>query len=31
MSSPGIRDILAIATNKGDRRDRSNATNESHP
>jgi hypothetical protein len=31
MSSPGMRDILAIGTNKGDRRDRRNETDESNP
>jgi hypothetical protein len=31
MSSPNIRDILAISKNKGDRRDRRNETNESNP
>jgi hypothetical protein len=31
MSSPNIRDILAISKNKGDRCDRRNETNESNP
>ncbi len=31
MSSPNIRDILAISKNKGDRRDPRNETNESNP
>jgi len=31
MSSPNIRDILAISKNKGDRPDRRNETNESNP
>jgi hypothetical protein len=31
MSSPNIRDILAISKNKGDRRDLRNETNESNP
>jgi len=28
---PNIRDIMAISENKGDRRDRSNETDESNP
>jgi hypothetical protein len=31
MSSPNIRDIMAISKNKGDRRDRRNETYESNP
>ncbi len=31
MSSPNIRDIMAISKNKGDRRDPKNETNESNP
>jgi hypothetical protein len=31
MSSPNIRDIMAIAKNKGDRRDPRNETDESNP
>jgi hypothetical protein len=31
MSSPNIRDILAISKNKGDRRDPRNETDESNP
>ena len=31
MSSPDIRDILAISKNKGDRRDPGDETDESNP
>jgi hypothetical protein len=31
MSSPGIRDVLAISKNKGNRRDQRIETNESNP
>jgi hypothetical protein len=31
MSSPNVRDILAISKNKGDRRDPRNETDESNP
>jgi hypothetical protein len=31
MSSPNIRDIMAISKNKGDRRDPRNETDESNP
>ena len=31
MSSPNIRDIMAIPNNKGDRRDPRNETYESNP
>jgi hypothetical protein len=31
MSSPNIRDIMAISKNKGDRREPRNETDESNP